>query len=102
MLDDAAIGAIADALCDAQVTRIAEAVTRVCRRHAALALAVVTGLGDFLAREAARRAALTVTHLSASLRPAAPQAPAAAVALLPARSSPQKWCPHGGRDPGRA
>src|SRR5438093_8079708 len=71
MLDDAAIGAIADALCDAQVTRIAEAVTRVCRRHAALALAVVTGLGDFLAREAARPATLTDTHRSASLCPAA-------------------------------
>src|SRR5438093_7025066 len=82
MLDDAAIGAIADALCDAQVTRIAEAVIRVCRRHAALALAVVTGLGDFLARVAARRAALTVTHLSTSLGPAARHAPAAAVALL--------------------
>src|SRR5256886_12232518 len=54
MLDDAAIGAIADALCDAQVTRIAEAVTRVCRRHAALALAVGTRLRDFLAPEAGR------------------------------------------------
>jgi len=82
MLDDAAIGAIADALWDAQVSRIAESVTRVCRRHAVLTLAVVTGLGDFLAREAARRAALRVTHLSTSLGPAARHAPAAAVALL--------------------
>jgi len=93
MLDDAAIGAIADALCDAQVTRIAEAVTRVCRRHAALALAVVTGLGDFLAREAARRAALTVTHLSTSLGPAARHAPAAAVALLLAAELAREMVP---------
>src|SRR5207245_1032251 len=48
----------------------------------AFALAVVPGLVDFLAREAARRAALTVTHLSTSLGPAARHAPAAAVALL--------------------
>ena len=52
------------------------------RRHPALTLAVVTGLGDFLAAEAARRAALRVAHLAAALGPAARHAPAAAVALL--------------------
>jgi len=82
ILDEAAIDAIAEALWDAQVTRIAEAVGRARRRHPALELAVVTGLGDFLAAEAARRAALRVTHLSAALGPAARHAPAAAVALL--------------------
>jgi probable H4MPT-linked C1 transfer pathway protein len=82
MLDDAAISAIADALWDAQVTRISEALGRARRRHPALALAVVTGLGDFLAAEAARRAALEVTHLAASIGPAARHAPAAAAALL--------------------
>src|SRR2546427_485995 len=82
LLHEAAIDAIADALWDAQVTRIAEAVGRARRRHPALGLAVVTGLGDFLAAEAARRAALRVTHLSAALGPGARHAPAAAAALL--------------------
>src|SRR2546430_1058983 len=82
ILDEAAIDAIEQALWDAQVTRIAEAVGRVRRRHPGLGLAVVTGLGDFLAAEAARRAALRVTHLSAALGPAARHAPAAAAALL--------------------
>ena len=43
---------------------------------------MVAGLGDFVAAEAARRAGLEVTHLSASLGPAARTAPAAAVACL--------------------
>ena len=82
MLDEAAIDAIADGLWDAQAARITAAVAQVRRGHPALTLAVVTGLGDFLAAEAARRAALRVTHLSAALGPAARHAPAAAVALL--------------------
>src|SRR5438876_1085717 len=82
MLDEAAVDAIAAALWDAQVARIAAAVGQARRRHPALTLAVVTGLGDFLAAEAARRAALRVTHLAAALGPAARHAPAAAVALL--------------------
>ena len=82
MLDEAAIDAIAAALWDAQVARIAAAVGQARRRHPALTLAVVTGLGDFLAAEAARRAALRVAHLAAALGPAARHAPAAAVALL--------------------
>ena len=82
MLDPGAISAIADALWEAQVTRIREAVCRVRGRHPALARAVVTGLGEFLAAEAARRAGLHVTRLSDTLGPAARHAPAAAVALL--------------------
>jgi probable H4MPT-linked C1 transfer pathway protein len=82
MLDDAAINAIADSLHEAQLTRIHEAVARVLARHPTLTRAVVTGLGDFLAAEAARRAGLQVTHLSDTLGPAARHAPAAAVALL--------------------
>jgi (4-(4-[2-(gamma-L-glutamylamino)ethyl]phenoxymethyl)furan-2-yl)methanamine synthase len=81
-LDDHAIDAITDALWEAQVTRVAEAVERVRARHPTLARAVVTGLGDFLAAEAARRAGLAVVPLSDSLGPAARHAPAAAVALL--------------------
>ncbi|HEX9283654.1 MAG TPA: hydantoinase/oxoprolinase family protein [Gemmatimonadales bacterium] len=82
LLDAAATGAIADALWEAQVTRIRGAVDRVRARHPALEQAVVTGLGDFLATEAARRAGLEVTHLAGLLGPAARHAPAAAVALL--------------------
>jgi (4-(4-[2-(gamma-L-glutamylamino)ethyl]phenoxymethyl)furan-2-yl)methanamine synthase len=82
MLDAAAISAIADALWDAQVTRIRDAVQRLRARHPALSRAVVTGLGDFLGAEAARRAGLHVTHLATLLGPAARHAPAAAVALL--------------------
>src|SRR5436190_1367056 len=93
ILDEAAIDAIAEALWDAQVTRIAEAVGRARRRHPTLGLAVVTGLGDFLAAEAARRAGLRVTHLSAALGPAARHAPAAAAALLLAAELAQETVP---------
>ncbi len=82
LLDDHAIDAIADALWDAQVTRIREAVDRVQAGRPRLAQAVVTGLGEFLAAEAGCRAGLRVVHLSDSLGPAARHAPAAAVALL--------------------
>ena len=84
MLDEGAIGAIADSLWEAQVDRIAGAIARIVRRHPALARgpAVVTGLGDFLAAEAARRAGLQATHLSARWGSAARHAPAAAIALL--------------------
>ncbi len=82
MLDASAISAIADALWDAQVTRIGDAVERVRARHPGLSRAVVAGLGDFLGAEAARRAGLPVTHFADVLGPAARHAPAAAVALL--------------------
>ena len=82
LLDDAGIDVIADALWDAQATRLRDAVLRVCARYPALAHAVVTGLGAFLAAEAARRAGLQVIHLAERLGPAALHAPAAAVALL--------------------
>lgn len=84
MLNDGAISAIADGLWEAQVDRIARAVGCIVERHASLerATAIVTGLGDFLAAEAACRAGLQVTHLSERWGRAARHAPAAAVALL--------------------
>lgn len=88
LLDDAAIGAIADALAAAQIERIAAALARVRARHPAIELAVVTGLGDFLAEAAARQAGLHSTHLAATLGAAARCAPAAAVALLLASEQP--------------
>ena len=88
MLDEGAISAIADALWEAQVDRIASAILRIVRRHTSLERgpAVVTGVGDFLAAEAARRAGLQVTHLSERWGRAARHAPAAAIALLLAAS----------------
>jgi len=82
MLDAAAISAIADALWEAQVSRIAESVARVRARHPELERAVVTGLGDFLAAAAAERVGLQVTHLGDALGPAARHAGAVSVALL--------------------
>jgi len=82
MLDDAGVDAIANALWDAQATRLRDAVLRVRARWPALARAVVTGLGAFLGAEAACRAGLQVIHLSDRLGPAARHAPAAAVALM--------------------
>jgi probable H4MPT-linked C1 transfer pathway protein len=83
LLDDAAIRAIADHVAAAQVEQIAEAVGRVVERHPSLHVAVVTGLGEFLAAAAARRAGLVVRRLADRLGDAAARcAPAAAVALL--------------------
>jgi hypothetical protein len=84
MLDEDAISVIADSLWAAQVDRIAGAIARIVRREAwaERGPAVVTGLGDFLAAEAARRAGLQVTHLSERWGRAARHAPAAAIALL--------------------
>ena len=82
MLDDAAIDVIAGQVADAQADCVAAALDAVRRRHPALRLAVVTGLGEFIAVRAARRAGLGVAFLGDLLGPAARHAPAAAVALL--------------------
>ena len=84
MLDDGAISAIADSLWEAQVDRIAGAIARIVRCHPSLEgePAIVMGVGDFLAAEAASRAGLQVRHLSERWGRAARHAPAAAVALL--------------------
>jgi probable H4MPT-linked C1 transfer pathway protein len=83
LLDDAGVSAIANALAGAQVARVAEALSRVAARHPSLRVAVVTGLGAFIAEAAARRAGLDVIHLADTLGDdAARSAPAAAVALL--------------------
>ncbi|MGH7579354.1 MAG: hypothetical protein ACREM9_04225, partial [Gemmatimonadales bacterium] len=64
------------------VERVAAALRRVRARHPALGVAVVTGLGDFIAAEAARRAGLEVLPLAEWIGDAARTAPAAAVASL--------------------
>jgi (4-(4-[2-(gamma-L-glutamylamino)ethyl]phenoxymethyl)furan-2-yl)methanamine synthase len=82
MLDDPAIEVIATALARAQVRTIAEALGRLRQRRPEITTAVVTGLGDFIAAEAARAAGLTVLPLAEKIGEAARNAPAAAVAWL--------------------
>jgi uncharacterized hydantoinase/oxoprolinase family protein len=55
----------------------------VLRRHSGIRIALTTGLGEFLAVDAARRAGLDAVPLAPALGGAPAQcAPAAAVALL--------------------
>jgi (4-(4-[2-(gamma-L-glutamylamino)ethyl]phenoxymethyl)furan-2-yl)methanamine synthase len=83
ILGESGVSAIADALADAQVKRVAEAIRRVAARHPSLRTAVVTGLGAFLASTAARAAGLEVVELSSEIGDAGARcAPAASVALL--------------------
>jgi probable H4MPT-linked C1 transfer pathway protein len=83
MLEPAGVSAIADALAAAQITRVADAIARVRARHPQLQSAVVTGLGDFIARRAATQAGLQVVALSSQIGDGAARcAPAASVALL--------------------
>jgi uncharacterized hydantoinase/oxoprolinase family protein len=88
MLDDGDIDTIARALADAQLETVAAAIERVRGRHPRIDTAVVTGLGDFIAAAAARRAGLAVTRLAERLGDSAARtAPAAAVAILLAQAS---------------
>jgi probable H4MPT-linked C1 transfer pathway protein len=82
MLTEAEITEIASSLAEAQRRRVAAAIGRVRSRHPRLELAVVTGLGDFIAAHAASLAGLEVVHLADRLGSAARTAPAAAVAWL--------------------
>jgi (4-(4-[2-(gamma-L-glutamylamino)ethyl]phenoxymethyl)furan-2-yl)methanamine synthase len=82
MLDESDIDAIATALAHAQLRSLVDSLERIRRRCPGITSAVVTGLGDFIAAEAACTAGLSVTFLSDRLGPAARVAPAAAVAWL--------------------
>jgi probable H4MPT-linked C1 transfer pathway protein len=83
ILDDAAIDRIADHVAEAQVERIACALGRVLERHPAADLAVISGLGAFIAERAAHRAGIASVNLANALgADASRSAPAAAVALL--------------------
>jgi uncharacterized hydantoinase/oxoprolinase family protein len=61
---------------------VAAALGRTLARWSSIELAVVTGLGDFIATEAAASLGLEIEMLSNRLGPAARMAPAAAVAWL--------------------
>ena len=82
MVDDTALQDIATALAQAQVGTVARALERILARCPAIAAAVVTGVGDFIAAEAAGAVNLRIVRLSDSLGDAARAAPAAAVAWL--------------------
>lgn len=107
LLDDAGITAIADAVADAQLDQITSGLDAVRARHRGIRVAVVTGLGAFIAERAARRAGLEVIRLADTLGgDAARCAPAAAVALLldrppSGRPGPVALAPNARRDSGR-
>jgi len=82
MLDESDINAIAIALASAQVRSLVDSLHRIRQRCPEITIAVVTGLGDFIAVEAACAAGLSVMPLAERLGPASRTAPAAAVAWL--------------------
>jgi (4-(4-[2-(gamma-L-glutamylamino)ethyl]phenoxymethyl)furan-2-yl)methanamine synthase len=82
MLDEAAIDGIAMALVAAQIQTLTKAIQKIRTRWPAIGIAVVTGLGDFIAAEAARAAGLTPVSLADEWGEASRMAPAAAVAWL--------------------
>lgn len=82
MLSESEIDTIARALATAQVRSVKEALERLRGRWPNIATAVVAGLGDFIAVEAACNAGLSVVPLAHQLGTAARVAPAAAVAWL--------------------
>lgn len=82
MLDEAVIDDIATALASAQVRTIVKALQNILRRWPTISEAAVTGLGDFIAAEAARVAGLKVLSLADRLGDAARIAPAVAVGSL--------------------
>ncbi|HEV8177842.1 MAG TPA: hydantoinase/oxoprolinase family protein, partial [Gemmatimonadales bacterium] len=82
MLDDVALDAIAGALASAQVGSVAAALQRILERWPVITTAVVAGLGDFIAADAADRVGLHTVRLADRLGESARTAPAAAVAWL--------------------
>ena len=83
LMDDSAVGALADALASAQVERVAGTIARVAARHPSIRQAVVAGVGAFIAARAARAVGLQVVAMTDAHGDAASRcAPAAAVALL--------------------
>lgn len=83
MIDEAGVTAIAQALATALVSDISICLYSVRARHPQLTMAVVTGLGAFIAERAAREHELDVQYLAQDLGEAgARSAPATAVALL--------------------
>jgi (4-(4-[2-(gamma-L-glutamylamino)ethyl]phenoxymethyl)furan-2-yl)methanamine synthase len=82
MLDEGTIDRMAKALAQAQLERISGALRELRSRFPAVDTAVVTGLGEFIAAEAARDAGLRVVRLGDTVDGAGQTAAATAVACL--------------------
>jgi (4-(4-[2-(gamma-L-glutamylamino)ethyl]phenoxymethyl)furan-2-yl)methanamine synthase len=82
MLDQSAIDDVAAGLAGAQLQTIVTALEAIQYRWPEITDAVVTGLGEFIATEAARASGLAVYSLANRLGTGAQTAPAAAVAYL--------------------
>ena len=82
MLDLPAIDDMAEALAQAQLQPIVASLLDIRAHYPGLQIAVVTGLGEFIAAEAARRAGLEVLRLADRLEGAGQTAAATAVACL--------------------
>lgn len=83
MLDELTIGRVAATAAAAQVAALAAALERVRKRHPEITVAVVTGVGTFVAAEAARTVGLRVERLADRFGTAAARAaPALSVARL--------------------
>jgi probable H4MPT-linked C1 transfer pathway protein len=93
MLRDEDIDLIAGAIARAQIGSIVSALERVRQRQPTISTAVVTGMGAFIAAEAARAAGLSVVSLAEELSVASQTAPAAAVASLLHRWLAREPCP---------
>ena len=93
MLGDDEIELIALEIARTQVGTIVQAIERVRQRQPQISLAVVTGMGGFIAAEAARSAGLSVVFLIDQPGVAPQSAPAAAVATLLQRWLAREPCP---------
>ena len=83
LMDESEVTQIARVIAAEQVAAVAAALRRVCSRHPSLRTAVVSGLGHFIASQAARSVPLDVASLADDIGDdAARYAAAAAVALL--------------------
>ena len=93
LLGESDIERIAESVAAEQIATVVAAIRRVRSRYPSLQSAVVAGLGEFIARDAALAAGLDVVSLAGDLGvDAARYAPAAAVALL--AGNPAKAGPH--------
>lgn len=93
MLGDEDIELMAVEIAAAQIRTIVHALERVRRRQPNISVAVVTGMGEFIATEAARALGLSVVSLAGELGVRSQSTPAAAVAALLHQWLAREPCP---------
>jgi (4-(4-[2-(gamma-L-glutamylamino)ethyl]phenoxymethyl)furan-2-yl)methanamine synthase len=93
MLRDEDVELMALEIAGAQIATIVNALQRVRQRQPNIPTAVVTGMGAFIATEAARAAGLSVVSLAGELGAESQTAPAAAVASLLYQWLAREPCP---------